>query len=113
MVEATCSLSQAYCPERLRKEGNVVRIPTAFETRLRHMIIWEARLEAREIIKRKLKAEGIRVSLLSASTQTPAGPAPATRGASPSRRLAKPASRSCGATTFPTAQSVGLRRRSL
>ena len=46
------------------------RIPAEFGTRLRLMLIWEARLQAREIVKRKLKAEGVRVSLLSASTIT-------------------------------------------
>lgn len=61
MVEATCSLSQAYSPERPRKEGNVVRIPTTFETRLRFAIIWNARLDAREAVKRKLKAQGVKV----------------------------------------------------
>jgi hypothetical protein len=50
-------------------EGNVVRIPTAFETRVRLMIIAEAKLEARAV-KKKLKSEGVRVSLLSASTIT-------------------------------------------
>ena len=55
---------------RRRVEGNVVRIPTAFETRVRLMIIAEAKLEAREAVKKKLKSEGVRVSLLSASTIT-------------------------------------------
>ena len=43
-------------PERPRQQGYVHRIPTEFETRLRFMIIWNARLEAREAVKRKLKA---------------------------------------------------------
>jgi hypothetical protein len=34
------------------------------------MIAWEARREEREIVKRKLKAQGVKVSLLSASTIT-------------------------------------------
>jgi hypothetical protein len=50
-----------------RVEGNVVRIPTAFETRVRMMVIWKAQREAREAVIRKLKAEGRRVSLMSAS----------------------------------------------
>jgi hypothetical protein len=58
-------------PERQRRvEGNVVHLQTQLRARLRQMIIWEARLQAREIVKRKLKAEGVRVSLLSASTIT-------------------------------------------
>ena len=32
-------------PERPRQEGSLTRIPTSFETRLRMMIIWEARLQ--------------------------------------------------------------------
>jgi hypothetical protein len=52
-------------PGRTRREGNVIHIQTQFETRLRLMIIWEARQEARQAVIRKLKAEGrVRVSLL-------------------------------------------------
>ena len=63
-------MTPAYKPERARQQGSVHRIPAEFVTRLRLMLIWEARLQAREIVKRKLKAEGVRVSLLSASTIT-------------------------------------------
>jgi hypothetical protein len=64
------NMTPAYKPERARQQGSVHRIPAEFVTRLRLMLIWEARLQAREIVKRKLKAEGVRVSLLSASTIT-------------------------------------------
>jgi hypothetical protein len=58
-------------PERQRRvEGNVVHLQTQLRARLRSMIVWEARLNAREIVKRKLKVEGVKVSLLSASTIT-------------------------------------------
>jgi hypothetical protein len=62
-------MSQAYSPDR-RTEGNVYRIPTQFATRLRMLVIWEARREARQAVIRKLKAEGVRVSLMSASEIT-------------------------------------------
>ena len=58
-------------PERQRRvEGTVVHLQTQLRARLRSMIVWEARLNAREIVKRELKAEGVKVSLLSASTIT-------------------------------------------
>jgi hypothetical protein len=56
--------------ERPQAEGNVVRIPTAFDTRVRFAIITLARREAREAVKRQLRAEGRRISLLSASEIT-------------------------------------------
>jgi hypothetical protein len=69
MVEATATLAQAYSkPERTRREGNITYIQTQFATRVRSAIISLAKREAREAIKRKLRAEGkVRVTLLSAS----------------------------------------------
>jgi hypothetical protein len=55
---------------RPREEGNVHRIPTAFETRVRRMVIWKAQREARQAVIRKLKAEGRRTSLMSAGEIT-------------------------------------------
>jgi hypothetical protein len=54
-------------PERPRQQGKVHRIQTEFATRLRMMVIWEARQQARQAVIRKLKAEGRRVSLMSAA----------------------------------------------
>jgi hypothetical protein len=50
-----------------RKEGNVTFIETQFATRLRFLVVWHAQREARERVIRKLKGEGRRVSLMSAS----------------------------------------------
>jgi hypothetical protein len=63
------TLAQAYSkPERTRREGNITYIQTQFATRVRSAIISLAKREAREAIKRKLRAEGkVRVTLLSAS----------------------------------------------
>jgi hypothetical protein len=61
-------MTPAYSPERPQVEGNVYRIPTAFETRVRSAIITLAKREAREAVKRRLRAEGkVRAVLLSAS----------------------------------------------
>jgi hypothetical protein len=51
--------------ERPRLRDGVHYVPTTFETRLRMMLIWEARQQARQAVIRKLKAEGrVPVSLL-------------------------------------------------
>ena len=61
-------MTPAYSPERPRAEGNVVRIETEFGTRVRFMVISLAKREAREAVKRRLRAEGkVKASLLSAS----------------------------------------------
>ena len=57
-------------PERPRQQGNVHHLETQLRARVRMMIAWELRRETREIVKRKLKAQGVKVSLLSASTIT-------------------------------------------
>ena len=45
-------------PERPRQEGNVHHLETQLGARVQMMIAWEARREAREIVKRKLKTAG-------------------------------------------------------
>ena len=61
-------MTPAYNPERPRSEGNVYRIATQFGTRVRFAVIALAKREAREAVKRRLRAEGkVRVTLLSAS----------------------------------------------
>jgi hypothetical protein len=94
MVEATLTLSQALDramageliapgaatrgtamtpmeqPERPRQEGNVHHLETQLRARVQMMIAWEMRREAREIVKRKLKAQGVKVSLMAASEIT-------------------------------------------
>jgi hypothetical protein len=47
--------------------GDVVRIQTEFATRVRFMVISLAKRQAREAVKRKLRAEGTRVTLLTVS----------------------------------------------
>ena len=54
-------------PGRTRREGNITYIQTQFATRVRSAIISLAKREAREAIKRKLRAEGTRVTLLTVS----------------------------------------------
>jgi hypothetical protein len=54
----------------MKQQGNVVRIPTAFETRVRLMLHWQAQRAAREIVVRELKAQGIRTSLMSTNKIT-------------------------------------------
>jgi hypothetical protein len=61
------SMTQLTSPNVREVEGNVYRIPTAFGTRVRSAIITLAKREAREAIKRKLRAEGRREALFSAS----------------------------------------------
>ena len=53
-----------------RREGNITFIETTFETRVRMMIAFVARREAREIVKRRLKAQGVKLSLTRAMTIT-------------------------------------------
>jgi hypothetical protein len=50
-------MTPAYKPQRPRAEGNVHRI-TAFGTRVRFAVISLAKREAREAVKRRLRAEG-------------------------------------------------------
>ena len=57
-------------PERPRQEGNVHHLETQLRARVQMMIAWEARREAREIVKRKLKQQGVKVSLMAASEIT-------------------------------------------
>jgi hypothetical protein len=57
-------------PPRPRQQGNVHHLETQLRARVQMMIAWEARREEREIVKRQLKAQGVKVSLLSASTIT-------------------------------------------
>jgi hypothetical protein len=58
-------------PPRPRKQGNVIRIETEFATRLRQMVIWEARQQARQAVIRRIKAEGkAKVSLMATSEIT-------------------------------------------
>ena len=49
-------------PERPRQEGNVHHLETQLRARVQMMIAWEARREAREIVKSKLKQQGVKVS---------------------------------------------------
>ena len=58
-------------PGRTRREGNVVRIQTEFASRLRFLVLWEMRQQARQAVIRKIKAEGkAKVSLMSAGEIT-------------------------------------------
>ena len=57
-------------PERPRQEGNVHHLETQLRARVQMMIAWEARREAREIVKSKLKQQGVKVSLMAASEIT-------------------------------------------
>jgi hypothetical protein len=58
-------------PPRPRLRGNVHYLETDFATRLRQLVIWEARQQARQAVIRRIKAEGkVRVSLMSASEIT-------------------------------------------
>jgi hypothetical protein len=54
---------------RLR-DGNVHYLETQFRARLQMLVAWEMRREARELVKRRLKAQGVKVSLMSASEIT-------------------------------------------
>jgi fructose-1,6-bisphosphatase/sedoheptulose 1,7-bisphosphatase-like protein len=54
-------------PPLPRLRGNVHYIETEFATRVRQMVIWQAKREAREAVIRRIRAEGKqRVSLMSA-----------------------------------------------
>jgi hypothetical protein len=58
-------------PGRTRREGNVTYLRTAFATRLRFLVLWEMRQQARQAVIRKIKAEGkAKVSLMSAGEIT-------------------------------------------
>ena len=58
-------------PPRPRLRGNVHYLESDFATRLRQLVIWEARQQARQAVIRRIKAEGkVRVSLMSASEIT-------------------------------------------
>ena len=66
-------MTPAYSPERgrTRREGNITYIQTEFATRLRFLVIWEAKQQARQAVIRRIKAEGkVKVSLMSASEIT-------------------------------------------
>jgi len=54
-------------PPRPRLRGNVHYLETQLRARVQMMIAWEMWREAREIVKRKLKAQGKRVSLMAAA----------------------------------------------
>jgi hypothetical protein len=54
----------------MAQQGDVHRIPTAFETRVRLMLHWQTQRAARAIVIRELKAAGIRTSLLSTTKIT-------------------------------------------
>ena len=65
MMDAIKQASDMDGPERPRTEGNVTRIPTEFETRLRMMIAFEAQQQARQAVIRQIKMEGkAKVSLM-------------------------------------------------
>jgi hypothetical protein len=49
---------------------NITRLRATFEMRVRQMIRWEAQRAARAEVVHKLKAEGVKVALLGASTIT-------------------------------------------
>ena len=51
---------------RRRQEGNVHHLETQLRARVQMMIAYVARREAREEVKRRLKAQGVKVSLMSA-----------------------------------------------
>jgi hypothetical protein len=58
-------------PERPRLRGNVHYIETEFAARLRFLVLWEARQQARQAVIRRIKAEGkAKVSLMSAGEIT-------------------------------------------
>ena len=58
-------------PGRTRREGNVTYLRTEFATRLRFLVLWEMRQQARQVVIRKIKAEGkAKVSLMSAGEIT-------------------------------------------
>ena len=51
---------------RTRREGNVTYLRTEFASRLRFLVLWEARQQARQAVIRKIKSEGkAKVSLMS------------------------------------------------
>jgi hypothetical protein len=52
-------------PARTRTDGNVTYLRTTFETRVRMLVEWEMRRVAREEVKRRLRAQGVKLSLTS------------------------------------------------
>jgi hypothetical protein len=55
-------------PRRPRTEGNVHYLETQFRARVQMMVMWEARLNAREIVKARIKRKGkMKVPLMSAT----------------------------------------------
>ena len=53
-------------PGRTRREGNVIHLRSSFETRLRQLVAWEARQQARQEVMLRVKREGkAKVSLMS------------------------------------------------
>ena len=58
-------------PGRTRREGNITYLRTEFAARLRFLVLWEARQQARQAVIRRIRAEGkVKVSLMSASEIT-------------------------------------------
>jgi len=55
-------------PPRPRLRGGVHYLETPFRARVRMMIAYVARQEAREEVKRRLQAQGVKLSLTSAMT---------------------------------------------
>jgi hypothetical protein len=51
-------------------DNNLLRFPTTFEMRVRQLVIWEALRNARAIVKDQLKAQGVKVALVSANRIT-------------------------------------------
>jgi hypothetical protein len=54
----------------MRRSAEVVRLPMTFEMRVRQMVIFEALRTARQIVKDRLKAQGVKVSLVAANKIT-------------------------------------------
>jgi hypothetical protein len=74
MAEANPSLH----PDTLavKQAKAVVLLPMTFEMRVRQMIQFEATRNAREIVKHRLKAQGVKVSLMSSKHHHSACPRP-------------------------------------
>jgi hypothetical protein len=64
-------LQSATAPtRRSAQQGKVMRLPVTWEMRLRHAALWQARGAARAEVVRQLKAQGVKVSLMSAGAIT-------------------------------------------
>lgn len=64
-------LQSAAAPtRRSAQQGKVMRLPVTWEMRLRHAALWQARGAARAEVVRQLKAQGVKVSLMSAGAIT-------------------------------------------